>query len=167
MTSNSVRGIRAAALVALAALGAGCQTTQDETAVPAETPAPGPSATAPPTAAASTSPTAVTAANTAAVCKAVDQVIITGSRKIAADSDAATERELTAEQLNDQLKRSIAGMADDVREQAARAQDPEIKGLLTGTAEKIDAGARASSPTTWLHSTFTTIPATLSQECRV
>ncbi|MBM0240055.1 hypothetical protein JNW88_28385 [Micromonospora sp. ATA32] len=169
-TSTVLRAtvLRATALLALAALGTGCQASPDNTAAPAGTPtattAGSPTGTASP--AASASSLAVTAANTAQVCTAVDQVIIAGSRKIAADSAAATKRDLSPEQLNDQLKRNLAGMADDVREQAARAQDPEIRALIVDTANRIDAGTRAGSPATWLGATFTGIPARLTRECR-
>ncbi|PWU54797.1 hypothetical protein DLE60_29315, partial [Micromonospora globispora] len=113
------------------------------------------------------SPSPVTAANTAAVCAAVDKLIIAGSREIAADSTEATRRKLTPEQINGQLKGNLADLADDVRAQAARAQDPEIKALIADTATRIDAGARSDNPVKWLSSTFVDIPPRLTRECRV
>lgn len=158
--------IRAAALVTLTALGAGCQATdEDSAAPPGTTAAPSPSAEAVPTPSASPSP--VTAANTAAVCAAVDKLIIAGSREITADSAAATRQKLTPEQVNAELKENLTDLADDVRGQAARAQDPEIKALVTDTAKRIDAGARSSDPVKWLSSTFVDIPQRLTRECRV
>ena len=162
---TTTTAIRAAALVTLTALGAGCQATGEESAAPAGTTAAAPStsAEAGPTA----SPSPVTAANTAAVCAAVDKLIISGSREIAADSTEATRRKLTPEQLNGQLKGNLAGLADDVRAEAARAQDPEIKALISDTAASIDAGARSDNPVKWLSSTFVDIPPRLTRECHV
>ncbi|WP_158610011.1 hypothetical protein [Micromonospora musae] len=53
-----------------------------------------------------------------------------------------------------------------MRDQARRAQDREIRTLITSTADRIAAGARANRPTTWLDDTFTGIPATLMRDCR-
>jgi hypothetical protein len=162
--------IRAAALVTMTALAAGCQSTEpagDDTAAPAGSTAAAPASSAPaaqPTGTASPSP--VTAANTAAVCAAVDELIIARSKEIADDSAAATRRQLTPEQVNGQVQGNLAQLADDVRGQAARAQDPEIKALLVAAAKKIDAGAASASPVKWLGSSFVEIPQQLSRECR-
>ncbi|MEU6203772.1 hypothetical protein ABZ814_09290 [Micromonospora musae] len=164
MPQPTSTGLRAAGAALLATLLAGCQTPGANSADPAPNePRPSPtSAPATPTA----SPSPVTAANTAEVCQAVDRLIITASRKIIADSNAATERKSTGEQLNAQLRRTLDGLADQVRDQARRAQDREIRTLITSTADRIDAGARASRPTVWLDETFTGIPATLMRDCR-
>lgn len=151
--------IRAAALATMTALAAGCQQTVEETAAPIT--APPVSAEPAPTA----SPSPQTAVNTAAVCAAVDKLIIAKSREIAADSAAATRRELTPEQINEQVRADLADLADDVRGQAARARDPEIRALVTDTARRIDAGARSSTPVKWLSSTFVKIPPRLTEEC--
>ncbi|MEV4197743.1 hypothetical protein [Micromonospora globbae] len=156
--------VRWAAAAAALALLTGCQTSGTETGGPAPT-----TPAAPTTGAASTpttSPSPVTAANTVEVCQAVDRLVIAASRKIAADSTAATERELTGEQISAQLRRTLGDLADDVRAQARRAQDQEVRALLGDTADRIDAGARAQRPAAWLDSTFTRIPATLMRECR-
>ncbi|MEU5562614.1 hypothetical protein [Micromonospora musae] len=164
MPQPTSTGLRVAGAALLATLLAGCQAPGANSAGPASNePRPSPtSAPATPTA----SPSPVTAANTAEVCQAVDRLIITASRKIIADSNAATERKSTGEQLNAQLRRILDGLADQVRDQARRAQDREISTLITSTADRIDAGARASRPTTWLDDTFTGIPATLMRDCR-
>lgn len=163
---SGTTAIRAAALVTMTALAAACQSTEEPTAEP--TAAPGatavPSATAP--AAATAAPSPVTAANTAAVCAAVDKLIIAKSKEIAADSAAATRRQLTPEQINDQVKADLADLADDVRGQAARAEDPEIKALVGDAARRIEAGANSSTPVKWLGSTFVEIPQQLTRECR-
>ncbi|MFC0507751.1 hypothetical protein [Micromonospora costi] len=148
----------------LAALLAGCQAAGDEPRAPASAGTPTTTAAAPATP--TTSPSAVTAANTVEVCQAVDRLIIEASRKIAADSTAATERELTGEQITAQLRGTLADLADEVRSQARRAQDREIRKLVSGTADRIDAGARADRPAAWLDDTFTGIPATLMRDCR-
>ncbi|MBM0229760.1 MULTISPECIES: hypothetical protein [Micromonospora] len=162
MSGNTA--IRTAALVTLTALTGACQSTGEGTAAPAGTTAPAPSASA---AAIGTTaaPSPVTAANTAAVCASVDKLIIAGSREIADDSAAATRQEFTPEQVNAQLKANLTELADDVRGQAARAQDPEIKALITDTADRIDAGARSAAPVKWLTSTFVGIPRRLTDEC--
>ena len=163
---SGTTAIRAAALVTMTALAAGCQSTGEDEAAPAGSSAAAPSAAteAAPTATASPSP--VTAANTVAVCAAVDKLIIAKSKEIAEDSAAATQKELTPEQINDQVKGDLADLADDVRGQAARAQDREIKALITETAQRIDAGSRSSAPVKWLSSTFVEIPQRLAGECR-
>ncbi|RZU72998.1 hypothetical protein EV384_1389 [Micromonospora kangleipakensis] len=160
--------IRTAALVTLTTLAAACQSTGEESAAPAGATAPAPSASAVATAtpAATAAPSPATAANTAAVCASVDKLIIAGSREIADDSAAASRRELTPEQVNAELKANLADLADDVRGQAARARDPEIKALITDTADRIDAGARSAAPAKWLTSTFVGIPRRLTEECR-
>ncbi|MFC4148747.1 hypothetical protein ACFO0M_21030 [Micromonospora mangrovi] len=167
MTGTTV--IRAAALVTMTALAAGCESTgSDGTAAPAgSTAAATPSAVteAAPPATPSASP--LNAANTVAVCAAVDKLIITKSKEIAADSASATRRDLTPEQINAEVKVDLADLADDVRGQAARAQDPEIKSLIAATAKQIDAGATSTTPVKWLSSTFVGIPARLSEQCRV
>ncbi|MGY3514898.1 hypothetical protein ACVMYR_01125 [Micromonospora sp. PTRAS2] len=168
--------LRAAALVAVLALAAGCQESDDTTDDPAAAPA-----TAAPTA--STAPTdsvepfaatstpsastpAVTAANTAEVCGEVDRLILAGSKKLAADSAAVTrDKETTPDELNDRLKRTIAGLAGDVRRQAARAEDPEIEKLITDVAKQLDGGAKAASPAKWLGETFVDIPPKLARDC--
>ncbi|MFC0004919.1 hypothetical protein [Micromonospora siamensis] len=160
----------ALALAAVAALTAGCQDGDDTAGTPQAAPtstaasATTPAATAEPTP--SASPSRVTAANTASVCKAVDDLILKGSREIAADSAAATRQDLTPEQVEAQLKENLADLADDVREQAARAQDPQIRALVTDAAKKIDAGAESSAPVKWLNSTFVAIPPRLAKDCR-
>lgn len=120
----------ALALVACAALVAGCQQAGNDAADPQDAPAAA-SATATASAAAtpspSASPTGPSAANTAAVCRRADELIIEASRRIADDSAAATRRELTPEQLNGQLKGTLAGLADDLRKQAGNAEDPRIR----------------------------------------
>ncbi|WP_200213709.1 hypothetical protein [Micromonospora coerulea] len=165
MSGNTA--IRTAALVTLTALAGACQSTGGESAAPAGSTAAAPSATALPTGTPAVTATAspVTAANTLAVCTSVDKLIIAGSRKIAADSAAATRGELTPEQVSAQLKENLADLADDVRGQATRAQDPEIKALITDTADRIDAGARSSAPVKWLSSTFVSIPPRLTDRC--
>ncbi|WP_229406543.1 MULTISPECIES: hypothetical protein [Micromonospora] len=169
--------LRAAALVAVLALAAGCQsddTTDDPAAAPATT-APaadastGPTGSVEPFAASSTpsaSTPAVTAANTAEVCGEVDRLILAGSKKLAADSAAVTrDKETTPDELNDRLKRTIAGLAGDVRRQAARAEDPEIEKLITDVAKQLDGGAKAASPAKWLGETFVDIPPKLARDC--
>jgi hypothetical protein len=165
MSGNTA--IRTAALVTLTALAGACQSTGEDAAAPAGTtaPAPSPSAVATGAPVATASPSRVTAANTAAVCAAVDKLIIAGSREIADDSAAATRQKLTPEQVDAQLKANLADLADDVRGQAAKAQDREIKALITDTADRIDAGARSTAPVKWLTSTFVGIPRRLTDEC--
>ena len=156
------------ALVTLAALAAGCQATgndQPQSAPASAGGTPTVSASAAPTV--SASPSTVSAANTASVCRAVDQLIIDGSRRIADDSAAANARQLTPEQLNGQLKGTLARLADDIRDQAARAGDPRIRKLVITAAERIDAGAEATSPATWMATSFVAIPQQLSRDCRV
>ncbi|SCG44945.1 hypothetical protein [Micromonospora inositola] len=164
---SGTTAIRTAALVTLTALAGGCSSSGEETAAPGGTTAPAPSASAPATGtpAATAAPSPVTTANTAAVCASLDKLIIAGSRKIADDSAAATRRELTPEQVNAQLKGNLTDLADDVRGQAAGARDPEIKALITDTADWIDAGARSATPVKWLSSTFVGIPRRLTDEC--
>ncbi|MFG1953078.1 hypothetical protein [Micromonospora sp. NPDC048830] len=166
MTRHAATAFRAAVLVALATVTAGCQSAEDGAGAPAA--APTRTATTVPTAGPtpSGSPTAVTAANTAQVCQAVDKLILAGSKKIAADSAAATRDETTPEELNARLKRTLAGLADDVREQAARAEDPRIETLLADTARRLDGGARATSPAKWMGETFVDIPPRLARDCR-
>ncbi|MCX4387011.1 hypothetical protein OG777_08725 [Micromonospora peucetia] len=65
-----------------------------------------------------------------------------------------------------QLRRNLAELADDVRAQARRAADPQIRTLIEETADRIDAGSRASRPAAWLDSTFTGLPPTLTRDCR-
>ncbi|SCG62436.1 hypothetical protein [Micromonospora halophytica] len=156
------------ALLTLGALTAGCQNAGDGAADPASAPT-GATGTVAPTsdATASASPTGPSAANTVAVCREVDRLIIEGSRKITADSAAATRRELTPEQLNGQLKGSLAKLADDVRAQAARAEDPRIRALVGDAAKQLDAGAGAASPATWMSRSFVGIPEKLSRDCHV
>ncbi|WP_319460532.1 hypothetical protein [Micromonospora sp. RTP1Z1] len=163
---SGTTAIRTATLVTLTALAAGCQSTGEESAAPAGTTAAAPSASAPAAGTPATAaPSPVTAANTATVCAGVDKLIIASSRKIADDSAAATRRELTPEQVNAQLKGNLTDLADDVRGQATRAQDPEIKALIAATADRIDAGARSATPVKWLTSTFVGIPRHLTDEC--
>ncbi|MFE9652648.1 hypothetical protein [Micromonospora sp. NPDC006431] len=165
---SGTAAIRAAALVTMTALATACQPSPEEDTGASTGNWAGPptaSATAPaPTATASPSP--VTAANTAAVCAEVDKLIIAKSKEIAADSAAATRRDLTPEQINDQVKANLADLADDVRRQATRAQDPEIKALVTDAARRIDVGAKSSAPVTWLSASFVEIPQRLARECR-
>ncbi|WP_327030348.1 hypothetical protein OG989_10055 [Micromonospora sp. NBC_01740] len=164
MSRSVVYARRAAATVALGVLAVGCQdTAREETARTGAAP---PSPTAPASAAPSPSPVATTAANTVEVCREVDQLILAGSRRIATDSAASVPRDLTGEQVADQLRRNLAGLADDVRVQARRAADPEIRALIQDTADRIDAGSRASRPAAWMDSTFTAIPPKLTRECR-
>ncbi|MET8906538.1 hypothetical protein [Micromonospora sp. NPDC004551] len=165
---SATAAIRAAALVTMTALAAACQPAAEDRPVPAgeSTAAPAPYATAASAPSATASPSRVTAANTAAVCAAVDKLIIAKSREIAADSAAATRRQLTPEQINAQVKADLADLADGVRGQAARAEDPEIRALVGDAAERIDAGARSSTPVRWLGSTFVEIPQRLARECR-
>ncbi|SIR21308.1 hypothetical protein [Micromonospora avicenniae] len=159
-TSTGWRAVVAALLVALLA---GCQAPGTESGDPASK-KPLPSTTSVP--AATTSPSPVTAANTVEVCQAVNRLIIAASQKISADSTAATKRELTGEQISAQLRRTLAELADQVRGQARRAEDREIRTLVTSTADQIDAGARAVRPAAWLDDTFTAIPANLMRDCR-
>ncbi|MGK5738023.1 hypothetical protein [Micromonospora sp. URMC 103] len=175
MPQPTSTGRRAASGVLLVALLAGCQASGDGTPTAAESGAPAPigaeSGTPAPTGSASTatpttSPSPVTAANTVEVCEAVDRLLLDASRKIAADSTAATERKLTGEQITAQLRETLADLADQVDAQARRAQDREIRTLVAGTADRIDAGARAERPTAWLAETYTDIPATLMRDCR-
>ncbi|SCG64448.1 hypothetical protein [Micromonospora coxensis] len=159
------------ALLTLGTLTAGCQDTGDGPADPASAPTGvatttgAPTPTGDPTA--SPSPTGPSAANTVAVCREVDRLIIEGSRRIAADSAAATRRELTPEQLNGQLKGSLAKLADDVRAQAGKAEDPRIRTLVGDAAKQIDAGAGAASPATWMSRSFVGIPEKLARDCHV
>ncbi|MEU4642047.1 hypothetical protein [Micromonospora sp. NPDC023814] len=164
MSRSVVYARRAAATVALAVLAVGCQDAPREEAG-APTGASSASPTAPASATASPSPVATTAANTVDVCRQVDRVILTGSQKIATDSTASVRRDLTGEQVTDQLRRNLADLADDVRAQARRAADPRIRTLIEDTADRIDAGSRASRPAAWMSSTFTGIPAQLTREC--
>ncbi|MCM0675750.1 hypothetical protein NCC78_13775 [Micromonospora phytophila] len=165
MSRSVIFARRAAATVALAVLAMGCQDAgQDEAAAPAAAPSPSPTAPASPTP--SPTPLATTAANTADVCRQVDQAILAGSRKITTDSAASVTRDLTGEQVADQLRRNLADLADDVRAQARRAEDPQIRALIQQTADRIDAGSRASRPAAWMSSTFTGIPAQLARDCR-
>ncbi|MGY0006773.1 hypothetical protein [Micromonospora sp. I033] len=163
---SGTTAIRAAALVTVTALAAACQSTGEQGAAPAGEPTAAPTVTAAPAPAATATPSPVTAANTAAVCAAVDKLIIDKSKEIAADSAAATRRQLTPEQINDQVKVDLADLADDVRRQATRAEDPEIKALVTDAARRIEAGAKSSTPVKWLGSTFVEIPQRLTRECR-
>ncbi len=170
MSRPAVTTLRAAALVALLALAAGCQsddTADDPAAGPATADAP--TGSVEPFAATSTpsaSTPAVTAANTVEVCGEVDRLILAGSKKLAADSAAATkDKETTPDELNDRLKRTIAGLAGDVRRQAARAEDPEIEKLIGDVAKQLDGGAKAASPAKWLGETFVDIPPKLAREC--
>ena len=114
-----------------------------------------------------TTPTAGTAANTAQVCRAVDQLIIDGSRQITVDSADATREELTPEQLNGKLKGRLSRLADDVREQARKAKEARIKKLVNETATKIEAGAAAKSPASWMGTDFVEIPSRLTRDCHV
>ncbi|MEU2611846.1 hypothetical protein ABZ570_09725 [Micromonospora sp. NPDC007271] len=157
--------IRAAALVTMTTLAAGCQSSGADRGAPTGNRTATASASAAPAPTATGSPSPVTAANTAEVCAEVDKLIIAKSKKIAADSAAATRRDLTPEQINDQVKATLAELAGGVRRQAARAQDPEIKALVTDAARRIDAGARSSAPVKWLGSTFVAIPQRLTREC--
>ncbi|MBY8871709.1 hypothetical protein K7640_07630 [Micromonospora sp. PLK6-60] len=166
MTRTSTSAL---ALAAVAALTAGCQGTADTPAsAPTGATASAAEATGTPTVAPSpsASPRPVTAVNTAEVCRKVDQLIIEGSRRIAADSAAATKNELTPEQVEAQLKENLAGLADDVRGQAGKARNPEIRALLTDTAKRIDAGAQSTDPVKWMSATFVAIPPRLMKECR-
>ncbi|MER7416661.1 hypothetical protein ABT346_07710 [Micromonospora peucetia] len=164
MSRSVVYARRAAAAVALGVLAMGCQETAQEKA--AQTGASAPSPTVPASVTPSPSPVATTAANTVEVCREVDQVILAGSRRIATDSAASVTRDLTGEQVADQLRRNLAELADDVRAQARRAADPEIRTLVEETADRIDVGSRASRPAAWMDSTFTGIPPKLTRECR-
>ncbi|MBQ1072741.1 hypothetical protein KBX06_06105 [Micromonospora sp. C31] len=165
MSRSVVYARRAAATVALGVLAMGCQDTARKEA--ASTGASPPSPTAPASAGyRSPSPVATTAANTAEVCREVDRAIVAGSRRIATDSAASVTRELTGQQVADQLRRNLAELADDVRAQARRAADPQIRALIEETAERIDAGSRASRPAAWMAATFTGIPPKLTRECR-
>ncbi|MEU4772527.1 hypothetical protein [Micromonospora sp. NPDC023644] len=164
MSRSVVYARRAAATVALGVLAVGCQDTAREEAARTGTPPPSPTASA--STAPSPSPVATTAANTAEVCREVDRVILAGSRRIATDSAASVTRDLTGEQVADQLRRNLAELADDVRAQARQAADPEIRALIEETADRIDAGSRASRPAAWMDSTFTGIPPKLTRECR-
>ncbi|MEH0938155.1 hypothetical protein [Micromonospora psammae] len=158
-------------LLAVAALTAGCQSAGDDRAptapatAAATAPAGGTPTAAEPTAAAT--PTTASAANTLAVCQAVDKLIIDASRDIARDSASATQRELTPEQLNGQLKGNLAELANDVRDQAARAEDPRVRAVVTDVAEQIDGGVAAKSPATWMTTSFVDIPPRLTRDCRV
>ncbi|MEH0981928.1 hypothetical protein [Micromonospora sp. CPCC 205556] len=159
-------------LLAVAALTAGCQSSGGDRAptapatAGATAPAGGtPTAAAEPTAAAT--PTTASAANTLAVCQAVDKLIVDASRDIARDSASATQRELTPEQLNGQLKGNLAELADDVRDQAARAEDPRVRAVVTDVAEQIDGGVAAKSPATWMTTNFVDIPPRLTRDCHV
>ncbi|MGC4786262.1 hypothetical protein ACLQ22_00230 [Micromonospora sp. DT178] len=164
MSRSVVYARRAAATVALGVLAVGCQDSAREEA--ARTGAAPPSPTASASAAPSPSPVATTAANTAEVCREVDRLIVAGSRRIATDSAASVTRDLTGEQVADQLRRNLAELADDVRGQARRAADPDIRALIQETADRIDAGSRAVRPAAWMDSTFTGIPPKLTRECR-
>ncbi|MEV6706088.1 hypothetical protein [Micromonospora wenchangensis] len=168
------RSATALTLALLAVLATGCSDGGTGTGTDA---APGPSATAgtgepTPQAAATTAPesaapTTGTAANTAQVCRAVDQLIIDGSRQITADSADATREELTPEQLNGKLKGRLSRLADDVRAQARKARDDRIRKLVEETATKIDAGAAAKSPASWMGTDFVDIPPRLTRDCHV
>ncbi|MGW5667594.1 hypothetical protein [Micromonospora sp. NPDC003776] len=163
---TATAALRTAALVTLTALAGACQQpTEEDRAAPAGSPTTAPTTSAE-AAPATAAPSPQTAANTAEVCAAVDRLIITKSREIADDSAAATRKQLTPEQINDQVKADLADLADDVRGQAAKAADPEIKALVTEAAQKIDSGARSATPVKWLSSTFVQIPQRLARECR-
>jgi hypothetical protein len=162
---SATTALRAAALVTLTALAGACQSTGEDSAAPAGSPTAAPTAS-PAEPAPTAEPSPPTAANTAAVCAEVDKLIIAKSREIVADSARATSRQLTPEQINAEVKADLADLADDVRGQAARAADPEIRTLVTETARKIDAGAKSDTPVKWLSSTFVAIPQRLARECR-
>ncbi|MFI9643256.1 hypothetical protein ACIG87_24930 [Micromonospora sp. NPDC051925] len=160
-------------LTVLTVLAAGCSDGGNDTeaapsppasvtGAPAEEPTPDAVTTT-----ATATPTAGSAANTAQVCRAVDQLIIDGSRQIVADSTDATRQELTPEQLNDKLKGRLNRLADDVREQARRARDARIKKLVNETAARIEDGAAAKSPASWMGSDFVDIPPRLTRDCHV
>ncbi|MBO4160032.1 hypothetical protein [Micromonospora antibiotica] len=159
----------------LAVLASGCSDSGDDTDAAPATPtsaADAPTGQATPDTVTTTTPTAGTptagtAANTAQVCRAVDQLIIDGSRQITADSAAATREELTPEQLNGKLKGRLSGLADDLRAQARKARDARIKKLVDETATKIEAGAAAKSPAGWMGTDFVEIPARLTRDCHV
>ncbi|MEU7982582.1 hypothetical protein AB0B63_29125 [Micromonospora sp. NPDC049081] len=164
----------------LAVLASGCSDSGDDTDAAPVTPTsaadaptgqatPDTVTTTTPTAGTPTAgtPTAGTAANTAQVCRAVDQLIIDGSRQITADSAAATREELTPEQLNGKLKGRLSGLADDLRAQARKARDARIRKLVDETARKIEAGAAAKSPASWMGTDFVEIPARLTRDCHV
>ncbi|MFF5175935.1 hypothetical protein ACFY3U_25375 [Micromonospora sp. NPDC000089] len=175
------------ALAAVAAVTTGCQRSGDEPPSSAPTGATGgptisagPTAGDPPTSAAgptatpagSAIPTAspsllLHAANTAVVCQAVDTLIVDGSRRITRDSAEATRRQLTPEQLNGQLAGTLADLADDVRGQADRATDPRIRKLIAGVAGRLDAGAEADSPATWMQTGLVDLPRRLNRDCHV
>jgi hypothetical protein len=164
---TATTAIRAAALVTVTALAAACQPAEEESAAPTRSPSTAPSVSAAAEVAPTTAtPSPPTAANTATVCAAVDKLIIDKSKEIAADSAAATRNQLTPEQINAEVKGDLADLADDVRAQAGKATDPEIKALVRDAAQKIDAGARSSTPVKWLSSSFVQIPQRLSRECR-
>lgn len=160
-------------LAVLAVLVTGCSDDGSDTDAAPGTPtsaagAPTGEATPDPvTSTAATTPTAGTAANTAQVCRAVDQLIIDGSRQITADSADATREELTPEQLNGKLKGRLSRLADDVREQARKAKEARIKKLVNETATKIEAGAAAKSPASWMGTDFVDIPPRLTRDCHV
>ncbi|MFC3504003.1 hypothetical protein ACFOOK_23950 [Micromonospora krabiensis] len=162
-----VTGRRAVGAVVLTALLAGCQSPGADTGTPDATATATAPATVPPAPSpSSASPSPFTAANTVAVCQAVDRLIIATSKEIAADSAKATERELTAEQIAEELRADLAELADQVRAEAGRAEDPRIEALVADTADRIDAGSRAKRPTTWMADTYTRIPTTLMRDCR-
>ncbi|MEV0425450.1 hypothetical protein [Micromonospora sp. NPDC050495] len=162
---SATTALRAAALVTLTALAGACQADgSPDAAAPAGGPTAAPTTVEPAPTTATPSPP--TAANTAEVCAEVDKLIIAKSREIAADAVAATRKQLTPEQINAQVKTDLADLADDVREQAARAADPEIRTLVGRTAQQLDAGARSATPVKWLSSTFVAIPPRLARDCR-
>ncbi|MEV4846971.1 hypothetical protein AB0K20_27590 [Micromonospora matsumotoense] len=160
-------------LAVLAVLATGCSDDGSDTDAAPGTPtsaAGAPTGEAPPdpvTSTTATTPTAGTAANTAQVCRAVDQLIIDGSRQITVDSADATREELTPEQLNGKLKGRLSRLADDVREQARKAKEARIKKLVNETATKIEAGAAAKSPASWMGTDFVDIPPRLTRDCHV
>jgi hypothetical protein len=166
MSRLAVTMLRATALVSLAAFAAGCQSDPDGAGEPAAV-SPTTAPATPTDDAEPSSSGAGTAANTDKVCRAVDKLLLAGSKKLAADSATATREEETGEQLEARLKGTLDDLADDVRAQAKRAEDGEIEALLTETAKQLDAGARSSDPVKWLSSTFVDIPPKVTRDCHV
>ncbi|WP_433389436.1 hypothetical protein [Micromonospora sp. KLBMP9576] len=161
MSRSVLYARRAAAAVALGVLAVGCQEAAQEQAARTAATQPSPA----PPANATLAPVAATAANTVEVCRQADQVILAAGRKIATHP-VAVPRDRAGDQAADQLRRDLAELADDVRAQARRAADPQIRALIEETADRIAAGSRAPRPAAWVDSTFSTIPPELTRHCR-
>ncbi|MDG4785474.1 hypothetical protein O7626_05920 [Micromonospora sp. WMMD1102] len=157
MTVGFVRtGLVTLSLAAVAVLGTACQPAKPSTEA-AGTPTAAPSTAAP-------SPTAA-APNTREVCAAVTDIFVDGSVKIADDSVKAIEKQLSVAQQAKQLKTTLAGLADQLEAEAAKATDPEVKALVEEIVADIESGAKAKDPVKYLQSDFVKVGTKIDKEC--